>query len=87
MFLLVIIIFTVSANVKVEKAAEGKIYTAVDSVPHNKVALLLGTNPLNKWGRPNLYFTNRIKTASELYHWKRRVSLTPSGTRDLTPRA
>ena len=67
-FLLVIIIFTVSANVKVEKAAEGKIYTAVDSVPHNKVALLLGTNPLNKWGRPNLYFTNRIKTASELYH-------------------
>ncbi|ROT18077.1 hypothetical protein EEL51_10775 [Muribaculaceae bacterium Isolate-110 (HZI)] len=67
-FLLLVIIFTVYANVKVERAAEGKIYTSVDSIPHNKVALLLGTNPLNKWGRPNSYFTNRIKTASELYH-------------------
>ena len=66
-FMLLVIIFTVYANVKVERAAEGKIYTSVDSVPHNKVALLLGTNPLNKWGRPNSYFTNRIKTASELY--------------------
>ncbi len=66
-FLLLVIIFTVYANVKVERAAEGKIYTSVDSIPHNKVALLLGTNPLNKWGRPNSYFTNRIKTASELY--------------------
>lgn len=67
-FLLLVIIFTVYANVKVERAAEGKIYTSVDYIPHNKVALLLGTNPLNKWGRPNSYFTNRIKTASELYH-------------------
>lgn len=67
-FLLLVIILTIYANVKVEKAAAGKIYTSVDSVPHNKVALLLGTNPLNKWGRPNSYFTNRIKTASELYH-------------------
>ena len=66
-FLLLVIIFTVFANVKVERAAAGKIYTSVGSVPHNKVALLLGTNPLNKWGRPNSYFTNRIKTASELY--------------------
>lgn len=66
-FLLLVIIFTVFANVKVERAAAGKSYTSVDSVPHNKVALLLGTNPLNKWGRPNSYFTNRIKTASELY--------------------
>ncbi len=66
-FLLLVIIFTVFANVKVERAAAGKIYTSVDSVPHNKVALMLGTNPLNKWGRPNSYFTNRIKTASELY--------------------
>lgn len=67
-FMLLVIIFTVYTNVKVERAAEGKIYTSVDSIPHNKVALLLGTNPLNKWGRPNSYFTNRIKTASELYH-------------------
>lgn len=29
---------------------------------------MLGTNPLNRRGRPNSYFTNRINTAAELYH-------------------
>lgn len=67
-FLLLIVVFTVYANVKVENAAEGRLYASVDDVPRNKVALLLGTNPLNRWGRPNSYFTNRINTAAELYH-------------------
>ena len=66
-FLLLIVAFTVYANLRVGKAAEGLLYMSVDSIPYNKTALLLGTNPLNKWGRPNSYFTNRIKTASELY--------------------
>lgn len=67
-FLLLIIAFTVYANVRVVRAAESRIFTSVDSIPHNKVALLLGTNPLNRWGRPNSYFINRINTAAELYH-------------------
>lgn len=67
-FLLLAIAFTVYANVRVEKTAESRIYTNVDSIPYNKVALLLGTNPLNRYGRPNSYFTNRIDTAVELYH-------------------
>lgn len=67
-FFALVVAFTVYANVKVENASEGKIYSSVDSIPHNKVALLLGTNPLNKWGRPNSYFTNRINTAAALYH-------------------
>ena len=67
-FLILAVAFTVYANIKVEKAAASRIYPSVDSVPYKKVALLLGTNPLNKWGRPNSYFTNRINTASELYH-------------------
>ena len=67
-FLLLAVAFTFYANIKVEKAAVSRIYPSVDSVPYKKVALLLGTNPLNKWGRPNSYFTNRIKTASELYN-------------------
>lgn len=67
-FFLLVIAFTVYANVRVERAAESRIFTSVDSIPHNKVALLLGTNPLNRWGRPNSYFTNRINTAAELYH-------------------
>lgn len=66
-FLFLIVAFTVYANVRVERAAEGRIFTSVDSVSHNRVALLLGTNPLNRLGRPNTYFTNRIKTAAGLY--------------------
>lgn len=61
-------VFTVYANIRVETAAKERIYIDVNSVPHNKVGLLLGTNPLNRWGRPNSYFTNRINTATKLYH-------------------
>lgn len=67
-FLLVVVAFTVYANVKVEKLAEGRIYTNVEEIPYNKVALLLGTNPLNRYGRPNSYFTLRIQTAVDLYN-------------------
>lgn len=67
-FLLLITAFTIYANIRVEKASNERIYTSVNAIPYNRVALLLGTNPLNKWGRPNSYFTNRIKTASELFH-------------------
>lgn len=67
-FLLLVVAFTIYANVRVENVAGRRLYATVDSVPHNKVALLLGTNPLNRWGRPNSYFTNRINTAAELYH-------------------
>lgn len=67
-FLLLAFMFTVYANVRVENTARGRIYTDMDSIPYNKVALLLGTNPLNRKGRPNPYFTNRINTAAKLYH-------------------
>lgn len=66
-FCLLVIAFTVYANVRVEKSAGNRIFASVDSIPHNKVALLLGTNPLNRRGRPNSYFTNRINTAAELF--------------------
>ena len=66
--LLVAAAFTVYANIRVERAAKSRMYRQIDSAPRNKVALLLGTNPLNRWGGPNSYFTNRINTATELYH-------------------
>ncbi len=67
-FFILVIAFTLYANIRVEQSTKDRIYPAVESVPYNKVALLLGTNPLNRWGRPNSYFTNRINTAAELYH-------------------
>lgn len=67
-FILLGIAFSLYANIRVVKTAEDRMYSTVESVPYKKVALLLGTNPVNKWGRPNPYFTNRINTAAELYH-------------------
>lgn len=61
------IAFTIFANVKVENFARQRIYTDTDSIPHNKVALLLGTNPTNRLGRPNSYFVNRIHTTAALF--------------------
>ncbi len=66
--LLVVVAFTVYANVRVERAAAGRIYTDVDYIPYNRVGLLLGTNPMNRLGRPNSYFINRINTAVKLFH-------------------
>lgn len=63
-----VVVFTVYVNIRVENAAEGLVFDNVASVPRNRVALLLGTNPRNRRGGLNSYFTNRIKTAAELYH-------------------
>lgn len=67
-FIILVIGFTVYANVRVEKMAEGRIFSKVEDIPYNKVALLLGTNPLNHFGQPNSYFTLRIQTAVDLYN-------------------
>lgn len=60
--------FTIVVNAVVEHDADGRIYQPGTPVPHCKVALLLGTNPLNKKGRPNSYFYNRVNVAASLYH-------------------
>lgn len=67
-FLALCVAFTVYANVTVERAAEGRIYDGPESMPHVRVALLLGTNPHTRSGGTNTYFTNRIATAASLYH-------------------
>lgn len=66
--LMIVAVFTIVANRKVEAAARDRIYECADSIPYNRVALLLGTNPLNRLGRPNTYFKNRIDAAARLYH-------------------
>ncbi len=48
--------------------AKGILYDNVDSVPHRKVGLILGTSPISTWnGRRNYYFDHRIKAGAELY--------------------
>lgn len=66
-FAVVATLFTIIANVVVERSTRDRIYDDIDALPHNRVALLLGTSPLNRYGTPNSYFTNRINTAVELF--------------------
>lgn len=48
--------------------AKGRLYDGVDSVPHRKVGLILGTSPISTWnGHRNYYFDHRIKAGVELY--------------------
>lgn len=49
--------------------AKGRLYDNVDSMPHRKVGLILGTSPISTWnGRRNYYFDHRIKAGADLYN-------------------
>lgn len=51
----------------VEKSSRGKIFNNVSDIPCNDVGLLLGTNPIGRTGRPNIYYVHRIQAVVDLY--------------------
>ena len=55
-------------NRAIVKAAEGKLYSDINNIPYNKVALLLGTSKYLSKGRANPFFYYRIQAAVDL--WK-----------------
>lgn len=55
-------------DLTVARNARGRLYDNVDSIPHRKVGLILGTSPVSiLTGKKNSYFINRIKAGAELY--------------------
>lgn len=50
----------------VKKAAHGRTFSSVNSIPHRQTALVLGTSQ-KVAGRPNLYFTFRMDAAEQLF--------------------
>ena len=64
--ILLIIILCGSYYVVVRNAI-GRTFESVNSVPRNKVGLLLATSPITPQGAHNFYFDNRITAAEELY--------------------
>ena len=59
---------TILCDQSVAYNAKGRLYDNVDSIPHRKVGLILGTSPISTWnGRRNYYFDHRIKAGAELY--------------------
>lgn len=64
--LLFSIIAVIFSHFMVEKTTSGSLYSSIESIPVNKVALLLGTNKHVK-GRLNLYYKYRIDAAVKLF--------------------
>lgn len=67
-FCLLCITAILICDISVANNAEGRLYDNVDSIPHRKVGVILGTSPISTWnGRRNYYFDHRIKAGAELY--------------------
>ena len=62
------LIAIIYSNHIINKAADGKTYSDLTEIPHRKVALLLGTTPKAKSGRPNSFYAGRIQAAVDLYN-------------------
>lgn len=54
-------------NDRIVKESQAFIYDNVDSIPKNRVGLLLGTSKKDGAGYENLYFKYRIEAAVQLY--------------------
>ena len=65
---LLILLSILTCDLVVRGNASGRTYDSVDSIPHNRVGLLLATSPITPGGAHNFYFDNRIKAAVELYN-------------------
>ncbi|MBD8349782.1 vancomycin high temperature exclusion protein [Dysgonomonas sp. HGC4] len=65
--LLSIVVVLIFANWKIPHDTKEWLYNDVDSIPPQKVALVLGASKYIRGGLPNPYFDNRIAAAHELY--------------------
>lgn len=64
---LLTVIFAITINMTITNNGNRYCYSSVDSIPHNHCALVLGTSKYLANGSRNLYYSNRIKAAVELY--------------------
>ena len=68
-FLLGVLAFAVATTsyYVVRCSTADRVFDNVEDIPHNKVALLLGTAPVTPKGLHNFYFDYRIDAAEKLY--------------------
>jgi SanA protein len=55
------------SNYWIVKSTAAQLYSDVESIPENDVALVLGANKTSHWGGENLFFKYRIEAAAALY--------------------
>lgn len=62
-----VLIIIVAANLIIVSKTRAYAYDTVESIPENKVGMVLGTSKYLANGRPNYYFKFRIDATAELY--------------------
>lgn len=77
--LILIFLVTWIANRRIEKVTKDLVYKDVNSIPKNKVGLLLGTSKYLRSGELNQYFENRIQATVDLYNAKKIEFIVISG--------
>ncbi len=65
--LLLILVVLVALDIAVKKQTKSQLYSDTNSLPNNKVGLLLGTAKYSREGGINLYYKYRIQAAVKLY--------------------
>lgn len=61
------LLLIIISNYSIEKNAQGKTFFDANSIPKNKVGLVLGTSKILANGQINLYFQYRIQATVELF--------------------
>lgn len=56
------------SNHTITEASDGRLFSDLESVPYNRVGLVLGTSSTLQNGDSNPFFTNRIQAAAALFH-------------------
>ena len=64
---LLLVGIVIAANISVSHWSRGRCYTDTHQLPSGRVALLLGTSRLGRYGGANPYFIYRIEAATELF--------------------
>jgi len=62
-----ILLLIMLSNYWIINSTEAQLYSDVEKIPANDVALLLGANKKTHFGSNNLYFKYRIEAAAKLY--------------------
>jgi SanA protein len=68
----------------IESSTSKWTFESIESIPHNKVGMILGTSRKLSNGNPNLYFRYRIEAAVALYKAKKVDFLLVSGDNSLS---
>lgn len=61
------ILSVIICNTLVKRSTEHLLYNDVQEIPYRRVGLVLGTSPLAKSGRENLYYRYRLQAVADLY--------------------